>query len=147
MKIRNNITAVISLLILFASGFAKAENPVKIKGGIQFHTGTWNQALAQAKQENKLIFLDIYASWCGPCKYLKTTTFTDGEVGKFYNVSFVNVTLDGEKGEGAVLAKKYGVRAYPTLLFVNSDGEIVKGSVGYQNPEQFINLGRSIINQ
>ncbi len=147
MKNINNVKTGIILMIFVAFGFAKAENPISKESGIQFHTGTWNQALAKAKQENKLIFLDIYASWCGPCRYLKANTFTDSEVGKFYNASFINVELDGEKGEGAILAQKYGVRAYPSLLFVNSDGEIVKGSAGYQNPEQFINLGRSIINQ
>ncbi|NJN28688.1 MAG: DUF255 domain-containing protein [Cyclobacteriaceae bacterium] len=49
--------------------------------GIVFYAGNWEEALALAQQENKLIFLNISASWCGPCKLLKNKTFPDTEVG------------------------------------------------------------------
>lgn len=114
------------------------------KTGISFQQGSWNEALALAKKEDKLIFLDISASWCGPCKMLKANTFPNSEVGEFYNANFINVAFDGEKGEGVTLARKYNVSAYPTLLFINPDGEIVAQIAGYRNPEQFIELGEKI---
>jgi thiol:disulfide interchange protein len=138
------LAAGITLVILVASGFTKANKTAESEGGIQFHKGTWSEALALAKKENKLVFLDISASWCGPCKKLKANTFTDAEVGKYYNSTFINVELDGEKGEGINLARKYGVRGYPTLLFINPNGEIVQGTAGYHNAKQFLELGQSI---
>lgn len=108
--------------------------------GIQFHRGTWDEALQLAKKENKLIFLDVYATWCGPCKKLKKTTFSDKEVGKLFNNTFINVSLDAEQGEGGVLAQKYQIEAYPTLLFIDAEGKVVKGASGYRNPKELIEL-------
>lgn len=114
--------------------------------GIQFQNNSFEDALLLAKKENKLIFLDIYATWCGPCKRLKAKTFSDAEVGLFYNSKFINLAIDGEKGEGPSLAKKYGVSAYPTLLFINEKGEVVKQARGYHNSSEFLKLGRSVAN-
>lgn len=115
--------------------------------GIQFHKGNWEEALRIAKQEGKPIFLNISASWCGPCKMLKTRTFPDEEVGDFYNANFVNVKVDGEKGEGIELARKYNIRGYPTLIFLDSSGEVIVQTAGYRNPKQFSDIGKQIINK
>lgn len=119
----------------------------KSKTGISFHQGNWDEVLETAKKENKPIFLDISASWCAPCKLLKANTFTDPEVGEFYNTNFINVAFDGEKGEGVLLADKFKISAYPTLLFVNPDGQIIAKVEGYKSPEQFIKLGKQIKNK
>ncbi|MBW6496984.1 MAG: thioredoxin family protein [Bacteroidales bacterium] len=116
------------------------------EAGIVFHEGSWDQALQLAKEENKLIFLDVYATWCGPCKRLKANTFPDAAVGEFYNANFINVALDGEKGEGLELARKYNVRSYPSLLFIDSNGQIVGRTAGFHNPDRFLELGRAIVN-
>lgn len=115
------------------------------KDGIHFHKGNWNEALQIAKKENKLIFLDIYATWCGPCKLLKKHTFSNTEVGKFYNQNFVNVSLDGEDGEGTTLAQKYGISGYPTLLFIDGNGNVVAQTVGYHTPKELVKLGNKIL--
>ena len=72
--------------------------------------------LEQAKKENKLIFMDCYTSWCGPCKMLAKEVFTDPDVAAFFNEKFVNAKVDMEKGEGPALKKQYGVNAFPTLF-------------------------------
>lgn len=115
--------------------------------GITFHSGKWEDALALARKENKLIFLDISASWCGPCKMLKKKTFPDAEVGSYYNANFINVALDGEIGEGADLAKMYSVRGYPTLLFIDGSGKLVAQTTGYRNPANFLKLGQTVIEE
>jgi thioredoxin 1 len=115
------------------------------KEGIQFHKGTWDEALKLAKFENKIIFLNIYATWCGPCKRLKINTFSNIEVGSFYNKNFINITTDGEQEDGAILAKKYGITGYPALLFINRNGEVIAQTGGYYKPKELIEIGKNFV--
>ena len=68
--------------------------------GVEFRDLTFQQALEQAQKEGKLVFMDCYTSWCGPCKYMLNTVFVLPEMGEFFNDQFVNVKYDMEKGEG-----------------------------------------------
>lgn len=104
----------------------------------------YEKALAKAKSENKLVFMDAYATWCGPCKWMSANMFTKNEVADFYNEKFVNLKVDMEKGDGPELAKKYGVRAYPTLLFLDSEGNMVHKKVGAMGEVQdYITMGNN----
>jgi len=98
---------------------------------IKFEDSDFATLLAKAKTEKKLIFLDAYAAWCGPCKLMERNVFTDANVADYYNKNFINAHFDMEKGEGVALAAKYGIRSYPTLLFLNGEGEIVGKELGY----------------
>ncbi|MDQ2178437.1 thioredoxin domain-containing protein [Marinifilum sp. D714] len=98
--------------------------------GIEFEHGTFAEALAKAKKENKMVFMDCYTTWCGPCKMLAKNIFPQKEVGDYFNAHFVNVKMDMEKGEGIELQKKYGVKAYPTLLFMDANGKVLHTKVG-----------------
>lgn len=137
----------IILIVLTSAKLPELGSKTENKTGISFHEGSWNEALQRAKNQGKPIFLDISASWCGPCKMLKAKTFPNQEVGEFYNANFINVAVDGEKGEGVELARKYKIRGYPSLLFINPDGEIVAQTAGYRNPQQFIEMGKQIVNR
>lgn len=106
--------------------------------------GSWQEALALAREENKPIFLAVTASWCGPCKRLKSNTFTDENVADYYNQTFINLVVDGEQGEGISLVRKYQVKAYPGLLYIHPDGSIISHEKGYHNPKSFLKLGKSI---
>jgi thioredoxin 1 len=140
------LTASILLaVILLALNFPNEDFPKNSDKGIRFYQGTWNEALELAQKENKIIFLDIYATWCRPCKMLKSKTFSEEEVGAFYNQNFINMTIDGEKGQGAVLARKYGIKAYPSLLFIDSNGRLISGATGYHAPKKFIRLGKKVL--
>src|SRR5476649_1062437 len=79
---------------------------------IQFDHSTWAELLAKAKQQNKMIFVDAYTTWCGPCKWMAKNVFTNDTVAEFYDKTFICAKIDMEKGEGPELAKKYEVRAY-----------------------------------
>ncbi|MBK9013501.1 MAG: thioredoxin family protein [Saprospiraceae bacterium] len=118
-------------LILGSNSFAQ---------GIQFTQGTWKEMLAKAKKEDKLIFMDAYAEWCGPCKKMARDVFTQKEVGDYFNAHFVNVKMDMEKGEGIGLSGDFGIQAYPTLLFINSDGKVVHRAVGYHTTDLLVDL-------
>jgi thiol:disulfide interchange protein len=116
--------------------------------GIEFFDGSWAEAKLKAKKEGKLIFMDAYASWCGPCKMMAKNTFTDEKVAEFFNKNFINVKMDMEKHkEGPRLSKKYGLRAYPTLYFLNNKEEIVHQSIGYLKPGQLIEQGKMALNK
>ena len=109
---------------------------------IKFEDSDFATILAKAKTEKKLVFLDAYAAWCGPCKLMEKNVFTDKTVSDFYNQNFINAHFDMEKGEGPSLAAKYGIRSYPTLLFLNGEGEIVGKELGYMQTQQFLELGK-----
>lgn len=110
--------------------------------GIKFENTSFKAALAKAKKEKKLIFLDAYASWCGPCKLMAKNIFTLAPVGEYYNSHFINAKLDMEKGEGIALAKKFKVNAYPTYLFINGNGEVVHRTLGYVEEKDFIQFAK-----
>lgn len=98
--------------------------------GILFETGTFAAALDKAKQENKIVFLDVYTTWCGPCKQMAANLFPTAEAGKLYNKHFVNYKIDAEKGEGIEVAAKYKIQGYPTNLFLKPDGSVVYTVMG-----------------
>lgn len=138
-------TAIVSVAV-YAFANPKVDFKADTKEGIQFHKGTWEEALQLAKKENKLIFLDIYATWCVPCKKMKANTFSNTEVGKVYNQNFVNVAFDGEQGDGAKLMQKYNLRSFPSLLFIDGNGKVVGQTGGYHNPSELLELGQKFIN-
>ncbi len=116
-------------------------------GGIQFLESSWSKALEQAQKENKPIFLDAYASWCGPCKMLKRNTFSKKAAGDFFNLHFINVAIDMEKGEGPALADKFAVDAYPTLIIADKNGNIVTFTKGYMNAAELVEFGKYGLNK
>ncbi len=113
--------------------------------GIEFFHGTWAEAQAKAKKEGKRIFFDAYAVWCGPCKVMARKTFTQKEVADYFNKNFINVKMDMEKGEGPGLARKYKIRAYPTLFIMDDAGKVVGETLGYQTPEQLVSFGKKYV--
>ena len=106
----------------------------------------WSTVLARAKKENKMIFLDGYATWCGPCKNMDSQTYKDQAVADYYNANFINVKYDLEKGEGKTLAEKYLVSAYPYLMFINPDGVMLHKGVGFKQAADFVDLGKEAKN-
>ena len=75
-----------SILLLLVTNLVNAE-------GMEFHHGTWDEALAKSKASGKLIFMDAFTTWCGPCKRMSAQTFPLKEVGEFYNTNFINYEL------------------------------------------------------
>lgn len=145
---KTKILLMIAFLLLSNMAILKAQsNEHSSETGIQFFNGTWEEALALAEKESKPIFLDVYAVWCGPCKALKRNTFPNPEVGKYFNENFINVTLDGEKGDGLKVARELKVRAYPSLYILNASGKPVVYYAGYLRPMEFLELGKAGLEQ
>jgi thioredoxin-related protein len=129
---------IISGLFIFIAIFSFAQDE------IQFQDIPFKDLIARAKKENKLVFIDAYASWCGPCKMMEKNVFNKKSVGDFYNKNFVNARIDMEKGEGREVAQKFGVRSYPTYLFLNGDGELVSQNYGYMEEGIFLTMAQDI---
>jgi len=113
--------------------------------GIEFFHGTWAEALEKAKTEERLIFVDAFASWCGPCKRMSSQTFPDPKAGEFFNANFVNLKIDMEKPENSEFAGKYPVNSYPTLMFIDATGKVVLKEVGAKGVDQLLETGRKAL--
>lgn len=129
---------IISGLFLFSALTAFAQE------AIQFQDLPFKDLVAKAKKENKLLFIDAYTSWCGPCKMMEKNTFTQKAVGDYFNTNFINSRFDMEKGEGREIASKFGVRSYPTYLFLNGDGELVSQNYGYMEGSLFVSMAQDV---
>ncbi len=119
----------------------ETSRPVKAVVEINFIENSWALASKKAKAEHKLIFVDAYAVWCGPCKLLKSTTFKDPKVADFFNKNFVNVSIDMEKGDGIGLSDKWDVNSYPTLMILDADGKVILNSIGYLPAKDLLKFG------
>lgn len=114
---------------------------------IQFQELPFKDIIAKAKKEKKLVFIDAYASWCGPCKMMEKNVFPQKSVREYFNTNFINARFDMEKGEGRDLAAKFGVRSYPTYLFLNGEGELVSRNTGYMEESMFVTMAQDINSQ
>jgi thiol:disulfide interchange protein len=145
------ILVLVSVAML-AMAFVPSENNKEIgqsvyqsETGIRFKSMTLEKAKQIAKETDKLIFIDAYTSWCGPCKRMAATSFMEEEVGEIFNERFVNIKIEMEKDvDGPEVARLYKVRAYPTLLVINSEGKLIKQNVGFMTADQLIAFANSI---
>lgn len=106
--------------------------------GTRFEDIAYNKALAKAKKENRLVFIDCYTQWCGPCKRMASNVFPLKEVGDYMNGHFVNLKVDMEKGEGVALRKQFRVESFPTFLIIHPDGTLYHKFNGAVGPKTFI---------
>lgn len=113
--------------------------------GIAFFQGTWEQALEKARVEEKPIFVDAYTTWCGPCKMMSQRVFPEPRVGALYNANFVAVKIDMEQPEGIRFQETYPVSAFPTLLYIDGNGKLLKRVVGAQQVDAMLQLGKNVL--
>src|SRR5262245_1119840 len=121
------VTALIGVLF-FCATHARGEAP--------FSDLSFDDALKAAQTGNKVVMIDFFTTWCGPCKLLDETTWKDQKVQQFLSEKTIALKIDAEKQ--VELAKRYNVRAYPTIVFVKPDGSLMDFIVGYREPRTFI---------
>jgi thiol:disulfide interchange protein len=143
------IVLVFGLGLLFVTfAFKSNDNALIVKKelqGIDFSGISFEEAKAKAIENNQLIFVDAYTTWCGPCKQMAATSFKDDEVAELFNEKFVNLKIDcEEESEGVQFAKDYKIKAYPTLLIINGEGTVVKRVIGYHSASELISLANSV---
>ena len=136
-KISLNMTAKSSTFIFFlilsliTYSLANAQ-------GIQWQTGSFESILIKAKTQKKLIYVDIYTTWCTPCKQMDAEVFTNANVGKIFNDNFINYKIDGEKGEGRDLVEYFELDSYPTSMFIDGDWNVIQKLEGFRPVERLL---------
>lgn len=118
------------MIAAFAFAFVPAET--RENGSkLNYFKGTYEEAIALAKKEDKLLFMDAYTNWCGWCKELDKRTFSNKKLADYMNSHFVILKMDMESKAGVPLAKKFKVNAYPTLLFINDKEKVTHRIEGF----------------
>jgi len=139
---KTKLALYLSFLFLFINLNSLLANDAVDK--ILFHELSWSEALEMAEQQDKLIFVDFYATWCGPCKWMANEVFTDYDVAEYFNENFINLSIDAEKEE-LELVESIMIDAYPTLIIFNAEGDIVRRNVGALASEDLLYFGESAI--
>jgi thiol:disulfide interchange protein len=97
-----------------------------------------DEILAKSQAENKPVFIDVYAPWCGPCKWMDQNTFSNPEVQNYLTQNFVSTKVDAESFEGVNITLKYKINSLPTYLFIDSKGNVLNRIEGMMQAEAFI---------
>jgi len=124
--------------VLFAAVLLYSGNMAAQNRSISFDSTSLESSIEKAKSDNRLIFVDCYTSWCGPCKEMSKHVFTQDSVADFFNAHFVNLKLDMEKGEGPAVKNEFHVEAYPTYLLLNSNRKLIYRFVGGMPADTFL---------
>lgn len=112
---------------------------------VVFQKLSWQEAKAKAKEEGKDIFVDIYTTWCGPCKKMAKEVFSQKKVGDFVNHHFIALSLDAEKESQHGFFKSFKANAYPTYYWLDADGNLYDTQSGYYPADEFIKLSKQAI--
>lgn len=119
------------VIICFFSSLLSAQ-------GINWQKGNFESILHKAKAEKKLVYVDIFANWCRPCKQMDAEVFTNQEVGKTFNESFICYKIDGEKDEGKDLVEYFELESYPTSIFIDSEWNVILKLEGFHPKERLL---------
>ena len=98
-------------------------------------------ALQKAQKEKKVIFVDFYTTWCYPCKIMDQGAFSDWDVADYMENNCVAMKVNAEKGTGVILGTQFGIKAFPTLVFIDPNGiELTRkeGSLGIEDFKVFM---------
>jgi thioredoxin-related protein len=144
-----------TILLIFAIGFIGLNTLAQ-----EIRWVTLDEALELQKKTPKKIMMDVYTSWCGPCKMLDKKTFHNADVVDFVNIHYYAVKFNGEgndvvkykeksfsnpgykpelanrRNSAHELARYLQVSAYPTIVFFDEDAEVIAPIRGYQTPPQ-----------
>ena len=135
MTISSKLISIICLLFLTEVALAQ----------IEFTDVMWSDVLAMSEEKSKPIFVDVYTQWCGPCKKMDATTFQDTAVGDYMNDNFINVKWDADHPNYKSLAKRYGVTGYPTLLYIDYTGNVIKRRTGMHDKRRLMDLSVQVM--
>ena len=128
---------IFSLAVLLMAGAAQAQ--------VKFETGSTDAVREMAVKEGKLVFIDLYASWCPPCKMMERHVFSRQDVGDFMGQRFVAAKYDTDQATGAELMKRYGSGSIPLYLIFDTEGNLLGRMQGATSAEEFMANIRKIL--
>lgn len=103
--------------------------------------------LKKAERENKLVFVDVYTTWCMPCRLMDRDVFTHQETADVINKDFISYKIDAEKKNGPVFSFNYDVVQYPTLLFLDAKGNILERKDGVAYHSELLSMAQRALDQ
>ena len=118
--------------------------PLVVLAQIRFET-SWDDAVSKARSTGKYIFLSATTDWCEPCNEMIEYTFNDLEVANFYNDKFINLNLNMEAYPGVDLAEQFTISVFPSLLFIDGNGEIIHRGCGAMDANELLSLGEGVL--
>ena len=127
------------------SYYEQAISNLENREGVQFQDLIYEEALKKAGKEGKMVFMDCYTVWCGPCKMMNERVFTQKVVGDYFKKHFIPLKVDMEKGEGIALRKKFDVNAFPTMFILDAEGNIVGKLQGARDTDIFLKELKEIL--
>ena len=134
--------AFIIVVVIFSGSGSLAAQTTKLEFIPITTQEQWDSVLEVSKATGKPVFLGAHASWCGYCKKLFRVVYADTVLAGYFNTNYINISIDVDQEFGKFIAGRYGVRAYPTLLFLNSNGEMLNRINGYVEPAVMLSYGR-----
>ncbi|WP_448103445.1 DUF255 domain-containing protein [Pedobacter panaciterrae] len=154
LKTRSSLFLATALLVFSNLGTRAQE-----RKGIKFEHGlSWEQVKTKAKAENKYIFMDVFATWCGPCKAMDEKVYPNERLGNFVNDEFISIKVqaDTSKLDNDETKSWYAdakrilvdnkVNGLPTFLFFSSTGKLVDRGIGYKDINGLLELAGNAIN-
>ncbi|MFY7909888.1 MAG: thioredoxin family protein [Emticicia sp.] len=127
--------------------YACSRGNVKQISFVKNNDRTMEEMLAQAKSQKKILFVDVYTTWCGPCKWMDENTFADARVAEKFNKTFLNYKVDGDSFEGVNVGIIYRVDSYPTYLFISPEGKVIHRIEGTMSPEGLVQEADFVVNR
>lgn len=112
--------------------------------GIKWQNGSFEDVIKTSKKQHKIIFLDVYATWCGPCKLMDSQVFADSTIGKIFNTQFINAKIDGETVEGKQLVEQFELNSYPSRLFITENWEVLSKQEGTSSITNLLKIAATV---
>ncbi|MFR9621062.1 MAG: thioredoxin family protein [Rikenellaceae bacterium] len=124
------LTTIAAMLIMGAILPAAAE--------IKFQDITPDKLLAQAAEQDKLAFVEVYATWCPPCRQMESEVFPREDVGRMVDSLFVAAKYNADEEIGNSILNQFKMRYIPSYLIFKADGGLIASKSGFIEPEEFM---------
>ena len=129
------------ILTLIGFGCKSKELPKVQKTGVNFvPASSLGEIMNIAERENKLVFVDFYTDWCLPCKMMDSEVYSDKNVETLFDQHFISYKVNAEKNNGPNLSFLYEVKEYPTLVFLDLNGRVLKRAQGAMSISELMKM-------
>jgi len=140
----------IALLLILGAYTAQTSGQSKAEADGEIKWVTLNELQELNQKEPRKVFIDIYATWCGPCKLMDKKTFADPSIVEYVNENYYAVKLNGEGKKEvnmfgktmteAELAYAFQIRGYPSVVFMTEELQPYQPVAGYIPAKEFIRM-------
>lgn len=120
------VAFLISTLLVTGISSFKSDK-VKSNGGTEFYSGSYDNLIREAKKQKKMVILDFWAQWCGPCQKLDRETFSDKSLGNYIAQNYIIYKVDIDTFDGMEIVDRFAVDVFPTIMvFDPKEGAVGK---------------------